>query len=144
MQKIIPYLWFDSQAEEAARLYTSVFRDSAIGDITRYGGAGSEVSGQAEASVMTVNFRLAGLEFVGLNGGPQFDFTPSVSFFVNCETPEEVDTLWAALSEGGSVLMPLDRYPFSERFGWANDRFGVSWQVNLSGNPQPITPASKS
>lgn len=140
MQKIVPYLWFHSQAEEAARLYTSVFKDSAIGEVTRYGGAGAEVSGQAEGSAMTVNFRLAGLEFIGLNGGPQFTFTPAVSYFVSCETQEEVDKLWAALSEGGEVLMPLDRYPFSERFGWANDRYGVSWQVNLSGSPQSITP----
>ena len=89
---------------------------------------------------MTVAFRLAGLNFVALNGGPQFSFTPAVSFFVTCEAQQEVDKVWAALSDGGTVLMPLDRYPFSDRFGWTNDRFGVSWQVSLSGGPQTITP----
>lgn len=140
MQKIIPYLWFDGQAEEAAALYTSVFSNSAIESVTRYGGAGADASGNTEGSVMTVNFRAARLEFVALNGGPQFAFTPAVSFFVSCHTQQEVDQVWAALSDGGEILMPLDRYPFSDRFGWANDRFGVSWQVNLSKGPQTITP----
>lgn len=140
MQKIVPYLWFDRQAEEAAQLYTSIFKNAKTGDVVRYSGVAAEASGLPEGSAMTVNFELAGLAFVGLNGGPLFSFTPAVSFFVDCETGQEVDDVWAALSDGGTVLMPLDRYPFSEKFGWTNDRFGVSWQVSLSGSAQSITP----
>src|SRR5512142_2716947 len=110
MQKINPFLWFDSQAEEAARLYTSLFDRSEILRTTRYGDAGPGPKG----TVMTVSFRLEGQDFVALNGGPQFTFTPAISFFVTCRTEKEVDTLWRKLSEGGKVLMELQRYPFSE------------------------------
>lgn len=136
MQKITPFLWFDDNAEEAANFYVSLFGDSKVATVTRYGEAGPGAPG----SVMTIKFELAGEEFVGLNAGPHFKFTPAVSFYVACETAEEVDALWKKLSEGGSVLMELDKYPFSEKFGWVADRFGLSWQLNLASFPQKITP----
>lgn len=136
MRKISPFLWYDDKAEEAANFYVSLFRNSKIDTVARYGDAGPGPKG----SVMTVKFELAGEEFIALNGGPHFKFTPAVSFYVACETPQEVDKLWEKLSEGGSALMPLDKYPFSERFGWVADRFGLSWQLNLADFPQKITP----
>jgi predicted 3-demethylubiquinone-9 3-methyltransferase (glyoxalase superfamily) len=140
MQKITPYLWFDDQAEEAANFYTSIFKNSKIGDVTRYSEASAEVSRIPEGSVMTLTFQIEGQEFVGLNGGPAFNFTPAISFFVSCESEDEIDDLWGKLSDGGEMLMPLDHYPFSEKFGWLNDRFGVSWQLNLAASTQKITP----
>lgn len=140
IQKIIPNLWFDTQAEEAAKFYTAIFKNSKIGRITRYGKAGHEIHGMSEGTVMTVEFQLDGQEFVALNGGPQYTFTPAISFFVNCETREEVDELWENLSEDGIVLMELGRYPFSEKFGWVMDKYGLSWQLNLGSRMQKITP----
>ena len=131
-QKITPVLWFDDQAEEAARFYASVFRDSAMGEVTRYGEEGHDIHGREAGSVMTVQFRLKGHDFTALNGGPHFRITPAISFFVNCETADEVDELWGALSDGGMALMPLGAYPFSPKYGWIQDRYGVSWQVMLA------------
>lgn len=144
-QKISPYLWFANQAEEAANFYVSTFsaagNPSSIGQVVRYNSASAQqLPGIAEGTVMSLDFWLAGLNFVALNGGPQFSFTPAVSFFVSCESEEEIDALWQALSEGGKTLMPLDTYPFSEKYGWCNDRFGVSWQLNLAPASQKITP----
>jgi predicted 3-demethylubiquinone-9 3-methyltransferase (glyoxalase superfamily) len=136
MQKITSFLWFDNQAEEAMNFYTAIFKDAKIGNVSRYGEAGPGPAG----SVMTAAFQLAGQEFMALNGGPQYTFTPAISFFVNCETEPEVDELWAKLTEGGTVLMELGNYPFSEKFGWVADKFGVSWQLMLAGQPQKITP----
>ncbi len=115
MQKITPFLWFDSNAEEAVKFYTSIFKDSKVGSITRYGDAGPGPKG----SVMTATFELHGQEFVALNGGPHFTFSPAISFVVNCETQQEVDELWGKLSAGGAT----------EQCGWLRDRFGVSWQI---------------
>ncbi|MDX1615419.1 MAG: VOC family protein [Candidatus Promineifilaceae bacterium] len=141
-QKITPNLWFDSQAEEAVEFYVSVFPDSSVGDISRYDGAAAEVSGQAEGSAMTVPFELAGYRFVALNGGPQFKLTPAVSFFVYCDTVDEVDELFAELSDGGAILMPLQAYPFSDRYGWVQDKYGLSWQLYLGHSRGPkIAPA---
>ena len=144
VQKIIPHLWFDDQAEEAASFYSSLFDDARVGATTRYGKAGFETHGRPEGSVMTVEFELAGCEFIALNGGPTFEFTPAISFFVSCETEAEVDALWGALSEDGAALMPLDRYDWSDKYGWVQDRYGLSWQVAL-GDPedvgQKITPS---
>lgn len=144
-QKIVPYLWFDNQAEEAANAYASAFSSvgqaASIGHISRYGEATEEVSGIASGAVMTVEFELAGQKFIALNGGPQFSFTPAISFFVSCETVEEVEGLWERLSPGGETLMALDSYPFSEKFGWLNDKYGVSWQIILAPSAQKITPA---
>lgn len=140
MQKITPFLWFDNQAEEATNFYTSLLNNSKIVNVARYGEAAAEASGRPEGSAMTVAFQLDGQEFVALNGGPQFKFTPAISFFAGCETEEEIDQLWGKLSAGGEILMPLQKYPFSDKFGWINDRFGVSWQLNLAGSAQKITP----
>lgn len=115
MQKITPFLWFDSQAEEAAKFYVSIFKNSKIGAVRRYGDAGPGPKG----SVMTVSFQLEGQEFVALNGGPHFKFTPAISLFVNCETQEEVDELWEKLLAGGR----------KDRCGWLQDKFGLSWQI---------------
>ncbi len=114
-QKITPFLWFDNTAEEAMHLYTSIFKNSQIVSVSRYGEAGP---GQA-GTVMTATFTLDGQEFMALNGGPEFKFTEAISFFVNCETQEEVDELWERLSEGGE----------KGQCGWLKDKFGVSWQI---------------
>jgi predicted 3-demethylubiquinone-9 3-methyltransferase (glyoxalase superfamily) len=115
MQKITPFLWFDGNAEEAANFYISIFKNSKMGKISRYGDAGPGPKG----SVMSVTFQIEGQEFYALNGGPQFKFTPAISFFVNCETQGEVDELWEKLSAGGRT----------DRCGWLQDKFGVSWQI---------------
>ena len=131
-QKITPNVWFDDQAEEATKFYTAIFNDSRILNTSHYTDAGQEVHSQPEGRVMTIEFELDGQGFVALNGGPQFTLNPSISFIVNCSTKEEVDELWEKLSDGGEVLMPLDAYPFSDRYGWIQDRYGVSWQLILS------------
>ncbi len=129
-QKITPFLWFDTNAEEAMNLYTSVFKDAKLVRVSRYGEAGP---GQA-GTVMTATFTLDGQEFMALNGGPEFKFTEAISFFVNCETQEEVDELWERLSEGGE----------KGQCGWLKDKFGVSWQIvptalgELLGDKDPV------
>lgn len=115
MQKITPFLWFDNQAEEAMHFYTSIFRNSRVGKVSRYGDAGPGPKG----SVMSATFQLEGQEFMALNGGPHFKFTPAISFFVSCETQAEVDELWEKLSAGGET----------QQCGWLKDKFGVSWQI---------------
>jgi len=114
-QKITPFLWFDSNAEEAINFYTSIFKDSKVISISRYGDAGPGPKG----SVMGITFQLEGQQFMALNGGPHFHFTPAISLFVNCETQEEVDELWQKLSEGGE----------EQRCGWLQDKYGLSWQI---------------
>ena len=128
MQKISPFLWFDHQAEEAANFYVSVFKNSKIKDVARYGDAGAGVSGRAKGSVMTVSFELAGQEFTALNGGPHFKFTEAVSFVVDCASQEEVDAYWEKLSAGGD--------PKSQQCGWLKDKFGLSWQIVPSILPE--------
>jgi predicted 3-demethylubiquinone-9 3-methyltransferase (glyoxalase superfamily) len=131
MQKITTFLMFDGQAEEAMRFYTSLFDNSDILSVTRYG---PDEAG-AEGKVMHATFSLNDQQFMCIDSNIKHDFTftPAVSLYVNCETEGEIDTLFKRLSQGGEVLMPLDRYPFSERFAWVSDRFGVSWQLNLQG-----------
>lgn len=141
MEKITPFLWYDDKAEEAAAFYVSLFKDSQILHVTRYGEAGKEVHGRPPGSAMTVEFTLAGRHFTALNGGPVFRFTPAVSFYVNCGTAEEVERLAAKLSEGGQALMPVGEYPFSKRYGWIQDRYGLSWQLNATEGKQRIVPA---
>lgn len=140
MQKIMPCLWFDGRAEEAVQFYTSLFRSSGIKALTRYGDAGAEAAGMPKGAVMTIVFELHGQKFMALNGGPIFSFTPAISLFVHGESPTEVDALWNRLTDGGTVLMELNQYPFSPRFGWVQDRYGLSWQINLSSNRQKIVP----
>ena len=115
MQKISPFLWFDGNAEEAVNFYVSIFKDSKILNLSRYGEAGPGPKG----SVMSATFQLHGQEFIALNGGPHFKFTPAISFFVHCQTQEEVDDLWEKLSAGGR----------KDRCGWLTDRYGLSWQI---------------
>jgi predicted 3-demethylubiquinone-9 3-methyltransferase (glyoxalase superfamily) len=115
MQKITPFLWFDGKAEEAMNFYVSVFKNSRVVNVTRYGEAGPGPKG----TVMSATFQLEGQDFYALNGGPQFTFTPAISLFVNCETQQEVDELWNKLSEGGR----------KDRCGWLQDKYGLSWQV---------------
>jgi predicted 3-demethylubiquinone-9 3-methyltransferase (glyoxalase superfamily) len=136
MQKITPHLWFDKQAKEAAELYMSVIPGSRI---TRVNTLHNTPSGDCDL----VWFELSGQPFVAISAGPLFKFNPSLSFNVRRNTKEEVDAMWDKLSEGGKVLMPLGAYPFSERYGWAEDRYGLSWQVMYSGGgeiTQRITP----
>ncbi|MBI2870014.1 MAG: VOC family protein, partial [Chloroflexi bacterium] len=121
-QKNRPHLWYENKAEEAAAFYASIFKNSKVGDSTRYGEAGARVSGMPKGSVMTVEFEIEGQRFIALNGGPQFKFNPSASFLVACDTKEEVDAVWGKLSEGGMALMELGGYPFSEKYGWMQDR----------------------
>jgi predicted 3-demethylubiquinone-9 3-methyltransferase (glyoxalase superfamily) len=140
LQKITPFLWFDNQAEEAANFYISIFKNSKIKSVIRYGDSAAKASGRQKGSIITVGFHIEGQEFAALNGGPVFEITPSISFFVSCNTESEINTLWNNLSANGSVLMALDKYPFSEKFGWLKDKFGVSWQLNLAASNQKITP----
>ena len=142
-QKIIPNLWFDRQAEEAADFYISVFRNSRVGQITRAGKAGFEIHGLPEGTVMNVVFEIEGYRFIAINGGPLFKFNPSISFLVSCNTKEEVSAIWEKLSVDGSALMDLGTYPFSEKYGWMQDRYGLSWQIMYSGDREftrKITP----
>ncbi len=120
-QRISPCLWFDNQAEEAARYYVSIFKNSSIGRITRYGEAGHEVHGRPPGSVLTVEFELDGQTFTALNGGPLFKFNEAVSLVVNCESQEEVDYYWQRLTEGGDGK--------AQQCGWLKDKYGLSWQV---------------
>jgi predicted 3-demethylubiquinone-9 3-methyltransferase (glyoxalase superfamily) len=119
MQKITPCLWFDNQAEEAVNFYVSIFNNSKVGRIARYGEAGAEVSGRPKGTVMTVEFQLEGQEFLALNGGPIFKFTEAISFIVNCETQEKIDEMWEKLSKGGE----------KGECGWLKDKYGLSWQI---------------
>ena len=137
MQKINPFLWFDDNAEEAVNFYVSTFKYSKIKGTTRYSEASSKAAGRPKDSVMTVAFELFGQSFTAINGGPIFKINPSVSFIVNCKTGNEVQELWDNLSNGGTALMPLDKYPFSEKYGWIQDKYGVSWQlIQASGDFQ--------
>ena len=134
MQKITPFLWFDHQAEEAASFYTSIFKNSSIGEISRYGSTGPGEAG----SVMSVSFELDGQPFIALNGGPLYSFNPAISMFVNCATQEEVDTLWEKLTEGGEEV----------QCGWLTDKFGLTWQIvpagltDLLSGPDPAKAAA--
>jgi predicted 3-demethylubiquinone-9 3-methyltransferase (glyoxalase superfamily) len=136
MPRITPHLWFDTQAVEAARFYCETFPGSRVTDVTTIR---DTPSGDTEV----VSFELFGQPFQAISAGPLFRFTPAVSFLVSCASHEEVDAYWARLSERGNVLMPLRSYPFSERYGWTEDRYGLSWQVTLAGEEpsgQRITP----
>jgi len=135
MSKITPCLWFDTQAEEAARFYTSIFKNSKIKQTSRYGEAAAQAAGRPKGSVLTVAFELDGQEFTALNGGPVFKFNEAVSFQVNCDNQDELDYYWNKLSEGGD--------PAAQQCGWLKDKFGVSWQIvptviaSLISDPDP-------
>jgi predicted 3-demethylubiquinone-9 3-methyltransferase (glyoxalase superfamily) len=119
MQKITPCLWFDNQAEEAVKFYTSILKNSKIGKVARYGESGAKVSGRPKGTVMTVTFEIDGQEFMALNGGPLFNFTEAISLVVNCKTQEEIDDVWEKLSAGGEKGV----------CGWLKDKYGLSWQI---------------
>jgi len=136
MQKISPHLWFDTQAREAGDFYAATFDDSRVKNVTT-------LHDTPSGSVDIVDVELCGQPFTLLSAGPLFKFNPSISFLVACETKEQVDALWRKLSEGGTPLMELGEYPFSERYGWLQDRYGLSWQVMFAGGrpiAQKITP----
>ena len=128
-QRITPCLWFDTQAEEAASFYVSIFGNSRIGKISRYGKEGFEIHGKKAGTVMTAEFEIEGQKFIALNGGPHFKFNEAVSFQVFCETQAEIDHLWHKLSEGGA----------ESRCGWLKDKFGLSWQIVPKALPQLLT-----
>lgn len=130
-QRIAPCLWFDTQAEDAARFYVSIFENSRIKQVSRYGNAGREVHGKEPGSVMVVAFELDGQTFTALNGGPQFKFDEAVSFQVNCETQDEIDYFWSRLSAGGR----------EGSCGWLKDKFGLSWQIVPATLPQMMADA---
>jgi len=143
-QKIVPHLWFDKEAKEATEFYCSVFPDSIVTNITT-------LHNTPSGDVDTVSFELWGQKFMAISAGPEFKFNPSISFIVNFDpsrekdAKEKIDEAWDKLSQGGTVLMPLDRYPFSERYGWIQDKYGLSWQLILT-NPEgeerpPIVPS---
>ena len=121
MQKITPFLWFNTEAEEAAHFYSSIFPDSKILHVARYSDAGSKAAGLPAGTVMTVVFQLQGQNFTAINGGPQFKFTQAVSFVINCDSQDEIDHYWDKLSEGGD--------PKAQQCGWLKDKYGLSWQV---------------
>jgi predicted 3-demethylubiquinone-9 3-methyltransferase (glyoxalase superfamily) len=123
MQKITPCLWFDDQAEAAAKFYVSIFKHSRLGHVTRYGEAGAEVSGRPKGSVMTVTFEIERQEFMALNGGPLFHFSEAISFMVQCESQKEIDEMWEKLSQGGT----------KGQCGWLKDKYGLSWQIISPG-----------
>lgn len=136
MQKISPHLWFDREAKEAAEFYTSIFKDSKINNTTT-------LHGTPSGMVDIVTIELLGQEFMLISAGPLFKFNPSISFLVACKTKNEVDALWEKLSEGGMALMELGEFPFSERYGWIQDRYGLSWQLMFMGGytiTQNVTP----
>ena len=139
-ERIAPFLWFAYNAEEAMNFYISCFKNSQITSKSYYNEEAAKASGQAKDSLMASSFTLNDQEFMVLNGGPVFQFNPSISLFVNCETEQETDELWNKFSDGGRVLMEYKTYPFSKKYGWIQDKFGLSWQLNFTETPQKIAP----
>ncbi|GHA27178.1 VOC family protein [Salinimicrobium marinum] len=141
-QKIVPNLWFDREAEAAVNFYTSVFDNSSVNSQLKYSKVGQEIHGQEAGTVMSIGFQLEGCQMLALNGGPQFKFNPSISFFVLCKDEEEINRLWKELVEEGEVYMELDSYDWSSRYGWLQDRFGLHWQLMVAteNSEQNIVP----
>ncbi len=130
MQKIVPFLLFDGNADEAANYYTSIFKNSTITNKMYFG----------DGEVLSVTFQVEGQEFTALNGGSNLNFTPAISFFIDYDDDKEIDELWQKFSRNGKVLMDLDNYPFSEKYGWIQDKYGISWQLNLTSSTRKISP----
>lgn len=141
MQKVVPFLWFDKQAEEAVNFYISLFNNSKIGAEQRYDKTSSEVAGMPEGSLMTVDFTLDGFKMAALNGGPIFKITPAISFSVTYSDEKYLDSLWEKLADGGTIRMEYSKYPFSEKYGWVEDKYGVNWQLSLGNAEQKIIPS---
>jgi predicted 3-demethylubiquinone-9 3-methyltransferase (glyoxalase superfamily) len=135
MKTIVPYLWFKDRAKEAVQFYVSIFKNSVIVEQSHI-----EEETPSGKDIYMATFKLGGQEFYALEGGPLFSFNPAISLMVSCETEEELSNLWEKLSEKGEILMELGEYPFSKKYGWLNDRYGVSWQLILGDNPQKIMP----
>jgi len=142
MKSIMPNLWFDKNAEEAVKFYTALFKNSKIGNFQRYGKEGFEFHQMPEGTLMTVEFELFGQKFLALNGGPIFKFSEAVSFFIYCESETEILNFYNSLSNDGKVIMKLDKYDWSEKYAWVIDKFGISWQLDItkSDSPQKIVP----
>jgi len=143
MQKITPCLWFDNQTEDAVKFYTSLLNNSKIGRTARYDEASAQVSGKPAGSVLTVEFEIEGNKFLALNGGPAFKLNPSISLFVYCDGEKVIDELYNKLKDGGNILMPLDKYDWSPKYAWVQDKFGLSWQLDVEkiNSSQKIIPA---
>ena len=141
MEKLGTCLWFADNTEEAVHFYRSLFPASTLGTVSRYDEASAQAAGRKVGDVLTIEFNMGGLNVLALNGGPIFKFSPSLSYFVWCHSQAEIDRLWTALSQAGEVRMPLQQYPWSERYGWTTDRFGLEWQLSLAPSAYRIAPA---
>jgi len=141
MQKITPCLWLDNNVEDAISFYSSGFKNTKVKLKTYYGEAASQAAGQKIGDLLTALVEIEGKEFLFLNGGPHFKPTPCNSFFITCENEKEIDGLWEKLSQGGEVRIPLQKYPFAEKYGWCEDRFGFSWQLIIGSSKDKISPA---
>jgi len=141
MSDLHPCLWFDNQAEAAARFYTSLFKNSKMGKVSHYGDWSTQVTELKPGSVLTASFEILGLPVTALNGGPIFKHTPAFSFFVWCETDEEIEGLWKKLILGGNIRMGMDKYPWADKYGWTSDKYGVEWQLMKAEQKQEIAPA---
>lgn len=140
-QKIVPCLWFDTEAEEAVKFYTSIFGNSKIHTQTRYPGAGQEIHQKEAGSVMTIDFELEGYQLLALNGGPHFKFNSSISLFMIFKDEQEINGIWEKLYDGGKAMMPLDSYDWSPKYGWLQDRYGLNWQLMIEDSGR--SPAQK-
>lgn len=139
MHPIVPCLWLDNTAEELVEFYKSVFQNVKVGRTALYDAATAKVAGGEEGGVLTIEFDIEGFHFMALNGGPMFRLTPAISFSVHCKDAAEVDELWNKLIVGGKTLMEVGEYPFSKRYGWLEDKFGVTWQINAAPRDQKIS-----
>lgn len=138
MQKIVPSIWFDSNAEEAANFYISIFKNTRILNRSYYTNAGFEIHKKPAGSLLTIEFEIEGYKFLALNGGPAIKPNPSISFFYNTSSQEDIRSLWDKLLEGGNILMDLQEYSFSKLYGWVEDKFGTSWQLNMVSSDEKI------
>jgi predicted 3-demethylubiquinone-9 3-methyltransferase (glyoxalase superfamily) len=143
MQKITPFLWFDIQAEEAAKFYTSIFENSKIFNVSRYSESTARGGGMKPGSAFVVSFQLEGHNFTAMNAGPHFKINESISLFVYCESDEKVERIYKKLLDGGTTLMPLDKYDWSPKYAWVKDKFGLSWKLTVEkiNSPQKILPS---
>ena len=143
MEKVTTCLWFDTQAEDEVKFYSSVFKNLKTGRMARYNEASAKISGQEAGSVMTLEFNVEGTKFLGLNGGPQFKFSPAISLSVACESESEIREIWEKLSSHGKIRMGLDKYPWAPLYGWTSDKFGLDWQLTFVTSPrsQKVVPS---
>lgn len=143
MQKITPFLWFDTQAERAAKFYSTVFDNSKIVNVSRYDESAAKVTGMSAGSAFVVSFELEGNNFTAMNAGPHFKINESISLFVYCESDDKIERIYKKLLDGGSELMPLDKYDWSPKYAWVKDKFGLSWQLTVEkiNSSQKILPA---